>query len=66
MARFLKLWPGLIAVFSLMAVWGNQTTHPEGLRTLMSAGQAALPDLRAMPAPTPGPGLLAAPEPEPA
>ncbi len=64
LARFLKLWPGLIAVFSLMAVWGNQVGHPESPRTLMAAGPAALPDLRAMPAPTPGPGLLAAPEPE--
>ncbi|WP_161880422.1 hypothetical protein [Deinococcus alpinitundrae] len=62
LARFLKLWPGLIAAFSLMAVWGNQVTHPEGPRTLMSAGQTALPELRAMPAPTPGPGLLSAPD----
>ena len=28
----------------------------------MSAGQPALPELRAMPAPTPGPGLLSAPD----
>lgn len=62
LARFLKLWPGLIAVFSLMAVWSSQVTHPEGPRTLMSAGQTALPELRAMPAPTPGPGLLSVPD----
>ena len=65
LARFLKLWPGLIAAFSLMAVWSTQVTRPEGPRTLLSAGQAALPELRAMPAPTPGPGLLSAPEPVP-
>jgi len=62
LARFLKLWPGLIAALSLIAVWGNQTPRPEGPRTLLSAGQTALPELRAMPAPTPGPGLLSAPD----
>ncbi|AWN23853.1 hypothetical protein DKM44_11955 [Deinococcus irradiatisoli] len=62
LARFLKLWPGFIAAFSLLAVWGNQVGHPEGPRTLMSAGQAALPELRAAPAPTPLPSLMAAPE----
>ncbi len=62
LARFFKLWPGLIAVFSLMAVWGNQVSHPEGPRTLLSAGQTALPELRAVCAPTPMPSLVAAPE----
>ena len=63
LARLLKLWPGLLAVFSLLAVWGNQVSHTEGgPRTLMTAGQAALPELRAMPAPTPGPSLLASPQ----
>lgn len=61
LARFLKLWPGLIAAFSLMAVWGNQATRPEGPRTLMSALPTAPAELRAVPAPTPGPGLLSAP-----
>ena len=59
-----KLWPGLIALLSLVAVWGHQTPHPDGPRTLLTAGQAALPELRAMPAPTPGPGLLSAAEAE--
>ncbi len=63
LARFLKLWPGLIAAFSLMAVWGNQTPHPEQpQRTLMSALPAAPAELRALPTPTPGPGLLSAPD----
>lgn len=64
LARFVKLWPGLIAALSLLAVWGNQTPHQDGQRTLMTAGQAALPELRAMPAPTPGPSLLATPQEE--
>lgn len=62
-ARVFKLWPGLIALLSLLALWGEGTVHPErSPRPLLSAGQVALPELRAVPAPTPGPGLLGSPE----
>lgn len=63
LARLLRLWPGLIALVSLMALWGEGAVHPErSARVLLTAGQAALPELRAVPAPTPGPGLLESPE----
>lgn len=63
LTSFVKLWPSLIAALSLVAVWGSQSTTAEqrNQRTLMSAGQWALPELRAVPAPTPAQGLAAAP-----
>ena len=68
LARFLKLWPGLIALLSLLALWGEGAVNPgggrpeRGPRPLLSAGQVASPEVRAVPAPTPGPGLLGSPE----
>jgi hypothetical protein len=63
LALLLKLWPGLIALVSLLALWGEGVQHPErSARMLLSAGQTALPELRAVPAPTPGPGLVGSPD----
>ena len=47
----------------MLALWGEGAVHPErASRPLLSAGQIALPEVRAVPAPTPGPGLLGSPE----